>query len=365
MLISKPQSRFGASLQFTPPAVPSQPILCDIFCTVIDNLGDAGVCWRLARQLAREHDWRIRLWIDNPAPIARIAPDQQLVEVCHWLGDFEDVESADVVIESFACDLPPRYIEAMKGRRPVWINLEYLSAEDWVAGCHGLPSPQHGLQKFFFFPGFVSGTGGLLREGDYAVLPASTFVDTLEISLFCYTNPALPELLIAWRDGTTDVVCHVADGLPRQQVESWLGTPFETVSTVKRGHLTLHALPFLPQDDYDRLLGRCHVNFVRGEDSFVRAQWAERAFVWQIYPQSDAAHFTKLQAFLDLYEKVDAGETALRAFWFAWNGRGKLNWPEFAATLPVQTRRATAWSSDISTHGDLAMNLVKFCASRL
>ncbi|MGY2437472.1 elongation factor P maturation arginine rhamnosyltransferase EarP, partial [Escherichia coli] len=77
------------------------------------------------------------------------------------------VEPAQVVVEAFACQLPASYIEAMtiSGTHCLWLNLEYLSAEDWVAGCHGLPSPQPGgLQKFFFFPGFVEGTGGLLRE---------------------------------------------------------------------------------------------------------------------------------------------------------------------------------------------------------
>ena len=40
---------------------------------------------------------------------------------------------------------------------------------------------------------------------------------------------------------------------------------------------------------------------VRGEDSFVRAQWAALPFVWQAYPQADAAHLTKVAAFLDRY----------------------------------------------------------------
>ncbi|MCF0254204.1 MAG: elongation factor P maturation arginine rhamnosyltransferase EarP, partial [Duodenibacillus sp.] len=29
-------------------------ILCDIYCRVIDNYGDAGVAWRLANSLAAE-----------------------------------------------------------------------------------------------------------------------------------------------------------------------------------------------------------------------------------------------------------------------------------------------------------------------
>ncbi len=177
-----------------------QALSCDIFCTVIDNLGDAGVCWRLARQLATEYDWQVRLWIDDPAPIALLAPDHAAVPVTvhPWAGDFGGVTPAQIVIEAFACELPPRYVEAMAAlpRPPVWLNLEYLSAEDWVAGCHGLPSPHPRLPlvKHFFFPGFVAGTGGLLREKNLAVPPAPTFPGQLEISLFCYDNPALPDL---------------------------------------------------------------------------------------------------------------------------------------------------------------------------
>jgi uncharacterized repeat protein (TIGR03837 family) len=348
---------------------------CDIFCTVIDNLGDAGVCWRLARQLATEQAWAVRLWIDDPAPIGLLAPDHPNlpIEVCQWTDDFDGIEPAQVVIEAFACDLPATYLAAMSLRPqpPVWLNLEYLSAENWVASCHGLPSPhpQLPLTKYFFFPGFVAGTGGLLREQDYAVPPVPrgfpsvtpTFGESLEVSLFCYDNPALPALLDCWRDNHATIVCHVATGLPCRQVEAWLGEPFLPGATVRRGRLMLHALPFLPQTEYDALLARCQLNFVRGEDSFVRAQWAERAFVWQAYPQAENAHWAKLDAFLRRY----APEPAANRFFHAWNGDGPLNWLEFSVVLPSLTARASSWSRQLSAHGDLVTNLVKFCAARL
>lgn len=336
----------------------SFPVSCDIFCAVIDNLGDAGVSWRLAKQLATEYGWRVRLFIDDPSPIDGFAPGQTVVEIRKWEGDFVGVEPARIVIEAFACNLPPAYVAAMarQARPPVWINLEYLSAEDWVTGCHGLPSPQAGLNKYFFFPGFVPGTGGLLRERDHAVPPAPTFAGPLDISLFCYDNPVLPALLAAWRDGDRPITCHVCAGLPRRQVETWLGAP-----PTRRGNLAFVALPFLTQMDYDALLGRCHLNFVRGEDSFVRAQWAERPFVWQAYPQAGNAHLVKLDAFLRLY----MDDPVVCGFFRAWNGVGALDWPAFAARLPVLAARAPAWAKRIAIPGDLATNLVKFCATRL
>lgn len=153
----------------------------DIFCSVVDNYGDIGVTWRLARQLVAEHGLAVRLWVDDLTAFVRLCPQadsqllrqvQQGVEVCAWSADWQAVEPSDVVIEAFACELPAAYIAAMarRERKVLWLNLDYLSAEDWVEGCHGLPSMQsNGLSKFFFFPGFTPGSGGLLRECGYMV----------------------------------------------------------------------------------------------------------------------------------------------------------------------------------------------------
>ena len=136
----------------------------DIFCAVVDNFGDIGVTWRLARQLAAEHGQQVRLWVDDLDTFARLCPaasaqaDQQMhegVDVRRWSSQWPGAEPADVVIEAFACNLPQAYINAMaaSGRRILWLNLEYLSAEDWIVGCHALPSLQpNGVQKYFFFP---------------------------------------------------------------------------------------------------------------------------------------------------------------------------------------------------------------------
>lgn len=146
----------------------------DIFCSVVDNYGDIGVTWRLARQLAAEHGQAVRLWVDEPQAFARICPRadpaahvQSLdgVEVRAWGRPWAPVAAADVVIEAFACELPEAHRQAMRERPSLWLNLEYLSAEEWIGSCHALPSLQAcGLSKYFFFPGFREPSGGLLRE---------------------------------------------------------------------------------------------------------------------------------------------------------------------------------------------------------
>lgn len=370
----------------------------DIFCTVVDNFGDIGVCWRLARQLAAEHELHVRLWVDDLASFRRLCPGidptrdkqvQRAVEIRRWASPFAPAESADVVIEAFACQLPESYLAAMAARetKPVWINLEYLSAEAWVEASHGLPSPhpQLPLTKHFFFPGFVAGTGGLLREAgllqerhawmsDRAKVWANLGLpqpqpDEACISLFSYENPALPELLTAWAESPEPIRCLVPEGQALAQAGACLGHPnMAAGDSIARGKLTLRALPFFAQEGYDRLLWACDLNFVRGEDSFVRAQWAARPLVWQIYPQEDEAHRIKLEAFLDRYcaDLSPPAAAACRKLWHAWNHGGGVAraWPSSWTTYWQQrvelAAHAGRWADKLAGTEDLATKLVKF-----
>jgi uncharacterized repeat protein (TIGR03837 family) len=348
----------------------------DIFCAVVDNYGDIGVCWRLARQLAAEHGIQVRLWVDDLASLQRIAPTMEAmgVEVKAWNKIFPAVEPADVVIEAFACELPPSYIAAMATRavQPVWINLEYLSAEHWVEGCH-LGQSRHSmlpLTKYFFFPGFTPETGGLIREAGLGqgfnandiwsklgLLPPQ--MDELRISMFGYDNPALQSLLSAWVDGAHPVTCLLPQGALTERAKLLFGSG--------RGNLKLHEFPFLPQDEYDRLLWACDCNFVRGEDSFVRAQWAGKPFIWHIYPQHDDAHWPKLNAFLDRYCADMSSPVAMEIlkFWHAWNRGAAVDWAAFWQHRAVIEAHAKQWKAMLTGQKDLAPNLVSFCKSRV
>ncbi|MDO8293245.1 MAG: elongation factor P maturation arginine rhamnosyltransferase EarP [Gallionella sp.] len=385
---------------------------CDIFCNVIDNYGDIGVCWRLARQLAHEHGLAVRLWVDDLGSLAKLCPEtdaardiQQCrgVEVRHWIKPFSEVQPADLVIEAFACKLPQGYIEAMAAQqRSVWINLEYLSAENWVEGCHKLPSPHPSLPltRHFFFPGFTSQTGGLLLERDLfarrdafqsdAVQQQAFWqsfgmempsAETLKISLFGYENDALHDLFDAWESGAQPVLCLVPEGRILPQVKRY----FEDVGRDSSRHgdcvgmnpdlqscnLQVRVLPFVEQERYDELLWACDVNFVRGEDSCVRAQWAAKPFVWQIYPQHDAVHWDKLQAFLNLYcaSLGAAAGQAMQELWRAWNSGGGAGqatstssgqaWPDFAAVRCELNEHAQQWARQLAAN-NLALNLLDF-----
>jgi uncharacterized repeat protein (TIGR03837 family) len=376
----------------------------DIFCRVVDNYGDAGVCWRLARQLTAEHGIAVTLRIDALASLARIAPgldpgrpEQTCggISVRAWDELLAAFDLPDAVIEGFGCGLPTPYVEAMAAAAhpPVWINLEYLSAEPWVESAHALPSPQPRLPltRHFYFPGFTEATGGLLREAGLLAArdaaqasPAQRAAawrtvglappdeSVLTVSLFCYANAALPALLDAWLEGDEAILCVVPEGVATASLDLWTGGAVPHAGqSLARGRLTLLTLPFVAQDDYDRLLWQCDANIVRGEDSFVRAQWAARPFVWHIYPQADDAHRVKLDEFTHRFEVgLDVNvATASNAFWRAFNdGDGAASaaaWPAFRAAFPTFREHAVRWSERLAALPDLAFGLVKFCRNRL
>jgi len=373
----------------------------DIFCSVVDNYGDAGVTWRLARQLAAEHGLQVRLWIDDLSAFVRLCPGadpqarqqwQEGVSVCQWPTDWVSTDIPDVVIEAFACRLPTRYTESMLQRspRPLWLNLDYLSAEDWVSGCHGLPSPQSsGLKKFFFFPGFSEATGGLLREAnlieqrqvfqrDMAAkqgflkgLGIEALAEARLISVFAYENPALGSWLDVLASDSRPTHLLVPEGRILGDLQRWLGIddPLYAGFIQVRGGLTVQVLPFIRQELYDQLLWSCDFNIVRGEDSFVRAQWAGRPMLWHIYQQEEDAHLPKLDAFLTLYLAglSPAAAQAVNQFWQRWNVGGDLGecWTALAEHWPQIERHAERWCQQQAAQTDLATALVQFYVNSL
>ena len=343
----------------------------DIFCQVIDNHGDLGVCWRLAHQLYAAGQ-SVRLWVDDASALSWMAPDHAHsgVEVVPWsqvsLANLNPLCVGDVWIEAFGCQIPEAFVaHGVSTRRtaPLWINLEYLSAEEWVPRMHGLPSPimsgpARGWTKHFVFPGFTPETGGLLREVDLLQRQAhfdrtaarqQLAPDLAEmawlISLFCYEPAGLPELLTALA-GTPHQLL-VTPGRPLAALQAALAQG--------ASEPIWRALAHKSQEGFDELLWACDLNFVRGEDSLVRALWAGRAFVWHIYPQDDQAHHAKLEAFLDWLQ----APSSLRHFHRVWNSLEPGPLPALApATLADWTGCAQAARARLLEQPDLLNHLL-------
>ena len=352
--------------------------LWDIFCTVIDNHGDLGVCWRLTRQL-RDAGQRVRLWVDDASALAWMAPtahQEPGIEVRPWAdasqaSTLQALPPADVWVEAFGCDIPEAFVAhgvATHAQQPTWINLEYLSAEDWVPRMHQLHSPimsgpAKGWTKTFFYPGFTPDTGGLLRETDLLARQhrfdraawrkqhcPNLAPDGLLISLFCYEPAALPQLL-AQLVGTPHHLL-ATPGRPLAAVQQALTGMAEPPNW--------SPLPYTDQNGFDEMLWACDLNFVRGEDSLVRALWAGQPFIWHIYPQDDNAHHAKLAAFL---EWLDAPES-LRQFHRIWNGLADPTMPPLdAGTLQDWATCIRAARARLLAQQDLLSQLLAWVSS--
>lgn len=393
-----------------------------MFCRVIDNLGDAGVCWRLARQLATEHGRRVVLYIDAPAVLARLlsagaSVDDLLagrttsvegVSVHPWQAnpDWRPALAADLLIAAFGCELPAPVRarlaahaathDAAGGRSaggdhrpPLWIDLEYLSAEPWIDGANWLPSikPSDGAVEHFVFPGFTPASAGLLRERELlarrdafrgAAAGARRWLrqhhvdppaGELLVSLFTYDSPELPGRLAALADGPRPLTVLVPAGVATRALTRLCGAPPGPAERRTIGALTLHGLPWLEQDDYDRLLWSCDLNLVRGEDSWIRAHWAGRPMAWQPYPQAEDAHLRKLDAWLArLLAGADATLAApIRDFLGGWAGaRGPSlasAWQAFAPLLSAGHPGGLIFerfAQSLATRPDLASALLAF-----
>jgi uncharacterized repeat protein (TIGR03837 family) len=350
----------------------------DIFCNVIDNHGDIGVCWRLSTQLAGRGE-AVRLRVDDASALDWMAPQGCAgVQVLPWHAQPQEVGA--VVIEAFGCELPDNFQAAIaartlaQGRQPAWINLEYLTAESFGERSHGLPSPvlagpAAGLTKHFFYPGFTRRTGGLLREPDLTQRQSrfdraawlrrhniDVSSGTRVASLFCYEPSALDQLLSHWAGGPDRTHVLVTAGRAAAAVQAAVESMDRSAPGWNvNSKLSFTCLPLLSQLEFDHLLWACDLNFVRGEDSLVRALWAGKPLVWQIYPQHDDAHHSKLRAFLDWLE----APPGVHEFHFAWNGvGGSLNSP-----LPESWERCVQRArSVLLAQDDLTTQLMRFVA---
>ncbi|MGB0895292.1 MAG: elongation factor P maturation arginine rhamnosyltransferase EarP [Parashewanella sp.] len=382
----------------------------DIFCEVIDNYGDIGVTWRLAKQLAKEYQLHIKLWVDDLSSFGCILPElnpeltsqhHSDVEILLWSDEnIKDWSAGKVIIEAFACELPTKIADeicTLAMSAPFWINLEYLSAEKWVDDLHGLPSFQlNGAKKYFYFPGFTDKTGGLIYENDLIDLQThwidkqskQAFFDkfniniktksTIILSIFSYETPALEALSNEWINGDIEIHALVPTGralnsiLPSMQLSADEITLGRTYS---KGNLQLHVLPMTDQQGYDELLWSCDINIVRGEDSFLRAQWAKKPFIWHIYPQDEQAHIEKLNVFLDRYCETLPNDLSKiqRKINLSFNSNYLHSkdqasiiqqWMDFVSQYQKLKTHAENWPNRALSGSDLATRLVDFVKNR-
>lgn len=372
-----------------------------VFVRVIDNYGDAGVGWRLSCLLAEYLHMHVRLWIDDTDALNKLvpAPEQQTqITIEAWQGDAMMQQqlsaAADpvLVIETFGCELPPQVLERMGQCRPLWLNWEYLTAEDWAVGLHAMSSLQpNGLEKYFWFMGIDADSGGLLREPDYLAerekfrqQPQLQQAFRQEYGLplqhtgqlwlvFAYTSGQWAQWMAMWQQADTPVTLWLAGG---QVIESLRAAKLIAPEELQQegdicelGNVTLVRIPFVPQAAFDRLLWLADAAIVRGEDSFVRALWAGLPFFWHIYRQDDDVHLQKLHSFW--FKAMQGWPAELRQAFTVLsddlNGAGAVSslkreqaWQYLCAHWQSWVKSAAAWSEMLHGQDNALEKLARF-----
>ena len=280
-------------------------IRTDIFVRVIDNFGDAGIAWRLAKDLAGRGS-SVRLIIDDPSPLSFMTDNLRTgnIRVIQWdiFSESGNFSLPNLIIEMFACRLPENYLQACISSpiAPKFVNYDYFSAEDWVDRFNGLDSihPRYRTKKTNFFPGISPRSTPFIIEEDYAERKKSfdraqfrknAGADGFVIFFFAY--PFFPTSALSKSVNRTKRHCTLllAKGEASRHLASVIVNPL--VNVVE--------LPYFRQETLDEILWASDVNIVRGEDSAQRAMLAGKPFLWNIYHTPDNAHEAKISAFTD------------------------------------------------------------------
>ena len=372
----------------------------DIFCKIVDNYGDIGICWRLAQQLAQEYAINVRLFVDDTNVAQKIIPNLEIskpqqvinkVQIVTWASiEANQIASneVDAVLETFGCELPAQYLQHLSSKT-VWINLEYLSAEDWVSEFHAKPSrhPTLPLTKHYFFPGFFEDTGGLIREKDLIqqrdaflasqdmqksfwqrIIGRDINAQDIKLSLFCYPQAQIKKLIDDLQATNQGISIFIPFNSTIREFNNIFADLKPNIGEVyHHNNITFYIVPFLSQDDYDYLLWACNLNFVRGEDSWIRAIWAGKPFIWQPYIQADNVHLNKLNAFLNFYNQHATEETKalIKQANLSWSGYCETNtphnvWSQLIDQLPSIAQHSKLLAASLVNQPDLATKLVIF-----
>ena len=281
----------------------------DIFCQVIDNYGDVGVAYRLAREFKRVYPNKKLRFVINQTEELNLIRKSEDIEIILY-KDFSKIEnSADLIIESFGCEIPKEYMDKALKNSKLIINLEYFSAEKWVDDFHLQESFLGGnLKKYFFIPGLSEKSGGILLDNEFLERKKKVkankeyYLEKFGIkgkydligSVFSYEKN-FDSLIEELKKLDKKIILLILSEKTQKNFIKYFdnGNNYDKIKFVK--------LPFFTYDKYEELLALCDFNLVRGEDSFVRALLLGKPFLWHIYPQDENTHIKKLESFLEKY----------------------------------------------------------------
>ena len=281
----------------------------DIFCQVIDNYGDVGVAYRLAREFKRVYPNKKLRFVINQTEELNLIRKSEDIEIILYKDISKIENSADLIIESFGCEIPKKYMDKALKNSKLIINLEYFSAEKWVDDFHLQESFLGGnLKKYFFIPGLSEKSGGILLDNEFLERKKKVeankeyYLEKFGIkekydllgSIFSYEKNFDSLIEELKKLGKKIILLMLSEKTQKNFIKYFdNGNNYDKIKFVK--------LPFFTYDKYEELLALCDFNLVRGEDSFVRALLLGKPFLWHIYPQDENTHIKKLESFLEKY----------------------------------------------------------------
>ena len=281
----------------------------DIFCQVIDNYGDVGVAYRLAREFKRVYPNKKLRFVINQIEELNLIRKSEDIEIILYKDISKIENSADLIIESFGCEIPKEYMDKALKKSKLIINLEYFSAEKWVDDFHLQESFLGGnLKKYFFIPGLSEKSGGILLDNEFLerkkkveankeyYLKKFGIKEKYDLigSVFSYEKNFGSLIEELKKLGKKIILLMLSEKTQKNFIKYFdNGNNYDKIKFVK--------LPFFTYDKYEELLALCDFNLVRGEDSFVRALLLGKPFLWHIYPQDENTHIKKLESFLEKY----------------------------------------------------------------
>ncbi len=396
-----------------------------LLCKVVDNYGDIGFVYRLARALSSVRpEWHLSIVTDNLKSFSLLAPGldesapvqkytwNRSVSLCpewtflQWNDDFDcpaffKKSPSPLILECFQCGRPD-WLEkilfadgkkSLKNEITRIIEIDYLTAEDYAEEFHKMPSATRSafVKKSFFMPGFTEKTGGLVldenwleavkcaktkRKNQLENPPASKEKSECKILMFSYERDfsrVVKALARFKSEKMPNLKVYLAQGRGKDS--------FLTAWTQAKKPFELVELPFLSQLDWDSFLASCDFLFVRGEDSLSRAALSGLPFVWHAYPQDDEYQAVKVQALLDRMKAFYEPDffDLLSSYWKAYNvhsGGGQDSEEGLFNLLDYYFSHKTdsslggglgiqAFSDSIEKAGDLAKNLCGYIESLL
>ena len=375
-----------------------------ILCKVVDNFGDIGVVYRLAKQLKKINPKNtINLIVDNLESFNKICSavqcglemqeveglvvyDWNAADFCHNAFSRNDGEPMPVILECFQCGRPDwmeRILFEEKLQRTVHIiMIDYLTAEKYAEDFHCLKSLTRSakVQKVNFMPGFTEKTGGLVIDADWQKVPE--WKENDPVLVFTYerdwTSFIQGWLSAASRWGDLPEPSYKSKLLLAQGrgKESFLAAVRNVVESSQRECIEnsfIEELPYLNQSEWDRVMKSCSALVIRGEESMSRACLSGIPFIWHAYPQSDEYQLVKVKALLERMKPHfdEADFEIVEKVWLEINSSDECiasrgaeqlsnSYYDFFASVPRLVSGFQDFARSLRKNGDLAYNLMTY-----